>query len=527
MDFTKKELHFHIYYLGLCLLLISLPTSRFMITISLFILAVNWLAEGNFSEKFLKIKCNKPILAFTGIYMVHLVGFIWTKDASFAVENDLLHKLPTLLLPWIFVSSPIPDAKKIRLLLFLFIASVLSASVIGIGMSLYRPVNDFRETSPFISNIYFSLMLILATFQLPLLIRQVSNNQFMIGLGFTIAAWFIFFIVYSRSASGIAALSGVLIFTFLLIVALNKSRLIKVIFLVITGILMGTGIWLLDFLYDKSARKAETDFGLLEEYTSCGNPYTHDTLNILRENGHLVYLYISEEELEKAWNERSHLDFQGTDMGSHSLKHTLYRYMASKGLKKDREGIKALTDDDIRAIEHGTTNYYYLRWPGLLIRLHQMMRGLYIYRETGYKNPVWSTLTERLDLWRAAIIAIKEYPMFGWGTGSILKAMDYGIEVIDSPLRGRNMKPHNQYLYTILSVGFTGFIIVLLLFSYFVIKTRLHVSFIFLVLLISFLINLIANNSLESQLGQNFFVPFTLIYAYFYPQLNTEKKFVY
>ncbi|MCK7538609.1 MAG: hypothetical protein MZV63_50445 [Marinilabiliales bacterium] len=34
-----------------------------------------------------------------------------------------------------------------------------------------------------------------------------------------------------------------------------------------------------------------------------GNHYLHDTLNIIRENGNLVYLYIADEELREAWNE--------------------------------------------------------------------------------------------------------------------------------------------------------------------------------------------------------------------------------
>lgn len=527
MNFTRKEFHLQVFYLGLCLLVISLPTSRFMITVSLILLAVNWLAEGNYREKFIKIKSNKPVLAFSGIYLVHLVGLLWTIDIVFALENDLLHKLPTLFLPWIFITTPIPDARKTRLLLFLFIASVLSVSIIGTGISIYKPLIDFRETSPFIPNHYFSLMLILAAFQLPLLIRQINKNRLLLGIGIAVAIWLVYFLLLSRTLSGIVVFSGITLYCLILLIALNKSIYLRVTSLLASVIFIAATTWLLSYMYDKSSLELENDFGSLDELTSFGNSYSHDTLNLLRENGHLVYLYISEEELESAWNERSNLDYQGMDNGNHSLKHTLYRFMASRGLKKDREGLQTLTDEEIRAVENGITNYYYLEWPGFFIRLHQMMKGLYMYRKTDYNNPDWSTLTARIDYWKASIEAFKKYPLFGWGTGSIMQAMEFGNEMNNSAMTSRNMKPHNQYFYTLLSVGLTGFLIIMAFFSYFVLKTGVYKSFIFCMLFASCCIHFLGNHTLESQLGQNFFVLFTLIYAYFYPQLNSEKKFVY
>jgi len=527
MNFTRKEFHLQVFYLSLCLLVISLPSSRSMISISLILLAVNWLAEGNYNEKFIKIRSNKPVLAFSGIYFVHLVGLLWTKDMVFALENDLLHKLPTLFLPWIFITTPIPDARKTRLLLFLFIASVLSVSIIGTVIRIYNPLIDFREISPFIPNHYFSLMLILAAFQLPLLIRQISKNRILLVVGSLVAIWFIYFILFSRTLSGMAVFSGLLIFCLGLFIFVYKNFYWRISALFFSGIFILAAIWLLDYMYDKSSLEVETDFGSLVEFTSSGNPYNHDTLNLLRENGHLVYLYISDAELESAWNERSDMDYQGMDKGNHYLKHTLYRYMASRGQKKDREGLNTLTDKEISAIENGITNYYYLEWPGFFIRLHQTMKGLYMYRKTNYKNPDWSTLTARMDYWKASFEAFKKYPLFGWGTGSIMQAMDYGNEIINSAMTSRNMKPHNQYFYTLLSVGLSGFLIIMAFFIYFVFKTGVYRSFIFNMLLVSCCLHFFGNHTLESQLGQNFFVLFTLIYAYFYPQLNVKKEFVY
>lgn len=525
--FKKEEFHFQVYYLSLCMLVISMPTSRFMITISLILLGMNWMAGGNFREKFRLFWKNKPALAFSSIYFIHVIGIFWTRDFNFALQNDLLHKLPTLFMPLIFVTSPLPDSKRIRLLLFLFIASVVTASLIGWILSMTREFNDFREISPFIPNIYFSMMLIIAAFHLPALIRQISENRLWILIGWIVSAWLVFFLFYSRSLSGIASLTGVLSFSVVLFMVQHKNTFFKA----ITGVLflafIALGIWMLTDMYNKTHAEIKTNFNSLETHTLHGYPYSHDTLNILRENGHLVYLYIAEGELEESWNQRSDLNFQEKDKLNHELKYTLYRYMASKGLRKDRKGMDSFTENDIKSVEQGVTNFHYLEWPGFYVRLHQMMSGLYVYRKTGYAIPTWSTLTERIDLWRASIVAFGKYPVFGWGTGSITQAMEYGKQKNKSALIGRNMKPHSQYFYTLLSMGLFGLVSSFLLFSYFVMKSGVYKFFYFWILILVFGINFIGNNSIESQLGQNLFVFFALYYSYFYPQIKIKQNSVY
>ena len=115
----------------------------------------------------------------------------------------------------------------------------------------------------------------------------------------------------------------------------------------------------------------------------------------------------------------------------------------------------------------------------------------------------------------------------GWGTGSILKAVDYGIQKNGSTLSGLNMRPHNQFLYILLTLGLTGLIIIVALYVYFLVKIKAHESFMFILFLIVFLVNFTGNNSFESQSGQNLFVFFSLFYGYFYPGLKKEPGFIY
>ncbi len=522
VNISRRSVHFWIYYFGLCLLVISLPASRFMLTMSLMLLSVNWLAEANFRERIKKYLSSKPAIAFTLIFGLNALGLLWSKDPGYAFNNDLLVKLPALFMPVIFVTSPMPDIKKIRILLLLFISSVVTVSFIGLSVRIFQSPVDFREASPFVPSIYYSMMLLLAAFQLPLLIKQISDNRILYFICLAISGWLIFFLFYLRSLSGLASLSGVLLFLSVLIIKSHRSAFLKISFTSVLILLFGFALWLSANMYKRTHLEAETDYHALQEYTLQGNRYFHDTTNILRENGHLVYIYIADDELKDVWNEKSELDYYGHDLSDNHLRHTLYRYMSSKGLRKDKQGFTYLTDSDIQAVEKGTTNHLYVKWPGMFIRVHQMMMGVYIYKKTSYTNPAWSVLTERIDLWRASWQAFIKYPLLGWGTGSILHAVEYGLEKNDSALTGENMKPHNQYIYILLNMGLFGLVVTVLLYSFIIMRTKVYRIFIYNVFIIVSTINFLANNSLESQVGHSFFVFFTLFYCFHYPRRKTE-----
>jgi hypothetical protein len=80
-----------------------------------------------------------------------------------------------------------------------------------------------------------------------------------------------------------------------------------------------------------------------------GNLYHHDFEQGLRENGHLVYVYVCEEELRQEWNKRSEIKYDD-DLNGYILGSTLIRYLASKGYRKDSVGVSKLTSDDIELI---------------------------------------------------------------------------------------------------------------------------------------------------------------------------------
>ena len=109
------------------------------------------------------------------------------------------------------------------------------------------------------------------------------------------------------------------------------------------------------------------------KFTANGNPYYNDPDSRLIENGNLIYADICEKELYSSWSLRSKMNLSKTDEKGQSLLHTLIRYLSSKGLRKDAEGVAALSDEDIINIENGKTNYRFAGHRSLNQRIYNII----------------------------------------------------------------------------------------------------------------------------------------------------------
>ncbi|MDM8004172.1 MAG: O-antigen ligase family protein [Bacteroidota bacterium] len=526
-EISRKNAHQTVFFFALALFAVSLPLSRYFITVSEIILIANWLTEGDFRNRFRLLRNDRPALSFIMIYCLSVIGLLWSRDPVSGIQNDLLHKSPTLFLPVIFATSRVPEIKRVRIVLLLFISSVFIASIAGLLFREFRADPDFRSASPFMPGIYTGMMLILAAAQLPLLARQCSRRSPLLWLSLAVSGWFIIYLVYLRTLSGVISLA--VIVTLLTVVLVIKTRTVGVRIAVLAAAmaLAGLLLWPVGIIYRQVHAGNTYNMRDLPAATVNGTPYLHDTVSIIRENGNPVYIYLADSELRESWNRRSDLDFDGTDLMGQELKATIYRYMSSLGLRKDSAGMAVLNDRDIRAIERGITNHLNVDRPGIYVRAYEEIMSLDIYYTSGRRETSWGSLTKRIDLWRSAIVAFRKHPVLGWGTGGILKAMDYGMEQTGSTLAGMNMKPHSQYLHVLLSYGLAGFLVILFLLVYFFRQKQAHRSFIFILFLVMFLVNFAGNNSLESQPGQDLFVFFSLLYAYHYPQIKKEPGFIY
>ncbi len=517
---SRETIHYQAYFLGLCLLAMAMPTSRYMISVAQLLLGVNWIAEGNLKEKFRIYLNHKPALWFSLIFFIHLIGLLWTQDLIDGITGEIKTILPVFGLTLIIATSRSLPLHKIRVVLLLFSLSVFVTTLIGLYIYITDSYTDPRKIAPFVSHLYLSMMVLMAMLLLPWLSFQMTKKRLWRILSFMVVAWLLVFLFILSALTGIICLAGLIVYFLIKIILSGYPKIYRVLsgLFLFGSIMAGAGMLL--YLTHHVTLEKPIPYDELSATTAAGNTYTHHLDSDLRENGHLVYIFLAEEELKEAWNQRSNLDFDGQDHQGNQLRGTLYRYMTSKGLRKDREGLMELCRKDIAAIEAGTPNYQYTQWPVFIVRTHQTIWELHQYRQTG--NPTGHTFTQRLELWHASLIAFQEHPMFGWGTGDIYIAIHYGLEQIDSPMDNYHMKPHNQYLLFLLTFGILGSLATYASYILFVKSSGVVRLLPFKGFLIILLLAMVGNNPIEAQVGQTFFTFFSLVFALMY--INQSEK---
>lgn len=455
----KTSLHNKIYFWLLLLLAISLPLSIFASSVIQILLGLNWLIEGKFREKWSRLKSDKGFWIYSIFFLVHIVGMLWTNDLLHGLK-DLKVKLPLLVIPFIIVTSGSPSLKEIKYLLSAFIAgNVIGSFAVVLALLHVIPVeiNEYRNASLFISHIRFSLMIVFSIAfagYLVFLDREKMDKRIRYFLLFALA-WLPVFLVVLRSLSGVVILILLVLFLSFHLVLRVRSKAAR--FILLAFLIF---IPLFAIIYTGSAVKRfytieKVDPKNIEEVTVEGNKYVNVLDNKETENGNYVWLHVCSEELEREWALRSDYPFKGKSDNGSFIRFTLIRYMTSKGLRKDAEGMAQLDDIDIAAIEKGIANFIYLKRFALYPRIYEVIWEIDRYRK-GY-SPNDKSMIQRYFYMRAGYSIAKENPLFGVGTGDVRQAFQDYYDQVDSPLRPeRRRKAHNQYLTYMVAFGIIG-----------------------------------------------------------------------
>ena len=501
--FTKYNTYLFLGFL--VLMFISLPQSRFGLSVAQFGLLGVWLLDGKLVSKFKSLFNNKPALFLISFYLLHVVGLIYTTDFGYAFK-DLRIKLPLLFLPIVFATSPQISMKRVNQLFMVYIASVLVATFISFSVMLTTTVSDFRALSPFISHIRLSLNVCIAMFFAGYFIVETykSNRSLKIIFG-AVVLWLFIFLIMIESITGIiiSYLTGSVLI--LLFVFRMRNVYMKFFWLVLFILIP----LIFAFYLHKTSKEYFTPCKINNPdlVTTQGNPYTHDTILQPVENGMYTWMYVCEGELRESWNQRSSLDYDGKDTKGQDLKYTLIRYLNSKGLRKDADGMGQLSKVDIQNVELGIANYHYTHKFSLNSRLYKLFWEYQISKMD--ENPGGHSMLQRVEFWKASFSIIRDNMWIGVGTGDIDETFKKYYENTQSSLAMQwRHRAHNQFLAIFVSFGFIGFIWFLFSLVYPGLKLGKFRMYHYLVFWIIITLSMTAEDTLETQMG-------VTLYAFF------------
>jgi hypothetical protein len=504
----------NLYLVILAFMAGSLPLSKYTASLSQFLLAIAWLAEGHYGEKWRRLKSRPQILIFTLVFFVPLTGLLWTKNIPFGLAN-LRIALPFLVMPLVLGSIKKLDDREMKFILGTFVAGVLIGALVSLSIMLGFGPTEYtgdRSSVLFISHIRFALMVVMAVFILfYYTVEPGASKRFRI-LPFVMALFLTGFLFMLKSLTGVVILvtGGMLL---LLRWGWKQQDLIARWFIVV-GV---ATVPVLAAMY-LSAQSAKfytdrQDTVNPARVTALGNPYWHDTTNLMTENGYHVGWYQCETELREAWNKVSKLDYDGPDLKGQELKYTLRRYLTSMGLRKDAHGVSQMKPEDIRLVEEGYPNCLY-RHPGRFrVRVYETLWEIDQYRKGG--NPSGHSVTQRIEYLKTGWAVFREHPLFGVGTGDIKDAFNRKYDEEHSRLDPEwRLLAHNQYLTFLVEFGIVGFLLIMgALILPVVIEKRRNNYFVLLFLLVAFL-SMLNEDTLETQAGVAFFIFFYCLFIF-------------
>ena len=506
MRLSRADFHHGFYVLATGLLLAFMPLSHFAMGLITFLLLLNWIAEWNWREKTQRIRENWQGLLYSALYVVICIGLIKT-DNWYEAGQQMLGNLVLLFAPIIVISSKPFSDKEIRWLLNAFILGTLIGVICSLAYWFTHDVREIRQISIFIDHIRFSLCIVLSIVFSTKLMIEKSNTGDLARLAYM--ANILLLTAYMFVSQ---TLTGVVVLVLIMILALfylllkrhileKKSAVLALLFLLVAFSAYITGITY-RYFHDQDTQ--------LESLTTAkGNPYEFANDGFV-ENGHRVHDYICRAEMAEAWALRSDTSY------SVMIEATLIRYLNSKGLHKDYEAVMSLSDKDIRHVERMIANVDYTRPFGLKRALYQTYFCISKYRLN--QDIQESSLMQRIELWKASWVVVKDNWLLGVGIGDQKAELDRQLEIMQSPIAHKhNRGCHNQFLSYWLTGGIVLVAYFLFLLFFPIVGMKRRPSFMVIVLILTLFCSILVEDTVDSQTGR-------MLYAILLPILLFNER---
>lgn len=513
---SRKSVHHGILLFSLALFVTGIPFCRPLMSFGLILLSANWLAEGHWKEKAAMLRGNRLLPACLLLYAVHVLGLLLTSNWDYALQ-DLLIKLPLLLLPLLFATTPALERKEYEGLLGIYVCAVCASALIGlVHFHLHPEITDKRDIAMHISYIRFGLNLCFGCFIALWFLHKEFVRQrrpLWLAASGTAALWQLGMMVYIGTLTALI-LTLIVSISILYIHAFRTPyrRLGHLLATCLSLTLLAAGTQL--FFSVRQYTHSNFNPATADSLTADGHPYTYPLERQHIENGQHVYAYVCEEELEAAWKTRSGLAYDGwTRDGGHLVRITLIRYLNSKGLRKDRQGVEALTPEDIHHIENGLSNVQYTYGMGFRKRYYENLWETMVYLRY---NEELGSVPQRIEAWKASCRLIAAHPCFGVGTGDVKDAFMEALRESGSPIDGILVRSHNQYLSFAIAFGCIGLLLCLFSLFYPPFASRKRMPRLYGIFLLVFLLSMLSDDPMERQDGVTFFAFFNSLYLFLY-----------
>jgi O-Antigen ligase len=504
---------FYIYLFGLAAICIGMPTSTVVMSIGSFIILGAWLLHTEWSEKFNRLKSNRYIWLLVGFFFLHLLGLLNTTNFKYAI-NDIRIKLPLFIFPIVMGSMPPINAFFKKIIIHIFIFSVLISSLVSFYTFLFNfnpLIDDVHEISGFVSHIRLSLMVVISIMFLIYFSIGNETSRLFKFIYLLLVLWFIYFLYILQSATGWVCLFGGLLFFGLWVVQFKTLVIRSFVYAFILLSIFSVGLFL-NTTYKNYQKTEIIDLNHLESASKNGEFYLHDLNNKLTENGNYIYIYMAPKELEETWNQISEINYFDFDNKRQPVRATIIRYLASKGLKKDKEALLSLKKDEIKDIESGKTSYIQGTQNPIIERLNKLFFEFNSYADGG--NPSGHSATQRIEYLKAGFIIAKKNLLFGVGTGDVQDAFNNQYETSETKLsKSAWHRAHNQYLTVLLSLGIFSFAYFLSVLIYPFLDPSIKKDFYFLSFYLVILFSFLNEDTLETQAGITLFAFFSCFFT--------------
>lgn len=497
---------FVVYLTGLMLFATGLPLSKTAMSLALFLLAFHWIVAGGFRH-FPSVTSARgaAFWVFMLIVLIHLAGLIHTTDFRYAFK-DMRIKLPLLLIPLFTLTGPALTKRHLSAVIKAFIIAVVAGSLISLYIHLVKKPVDARDLTPFVSHIRFSMMVGFSVFASLVIAFRKDQIMTIRWIAAIVAVWLTIFLIMLESLTGVVTFMLILFAIPIYWFFRYRQTAVRVLSLLLFLLFSGVTWFIINQAKHEFHPRVSFAANELPKKTPLGNPYFHDTASLVNENGNFIWLYVSEDEMRDAWNERSRIRFDSMHAPDSKTGDVLMRYLSSKGLTKDAKGVNELSDFDVSAIERGITNYRYDQWSGMKKRLDQLKWEYWNYLEGG--DPLGHSLLQRIELWKAGWHLAGDNLIFGVGTGDVKIKFADKLQEMGSSLAGTSLRAHNQYLTILVTFGIAGFVLFLTALLLPLIINRRRIGFTGMVFLIIVFISMFIEDTLETQVGVSFFIFF-------------------